>query len=356
MCIRDRSLSHEEATRRVGPYCGQGACLSTEASEEKETAQQEEEVNELALFAGAGGGILGGKILGWRTVCAVEYEEYAAGVLIQRQNDGLLPPFPVWDDVRTFDGKPWRGTVDVVSGGFPCQDISAAGKGAGLDGERSGLWREMARIISEVRPRFVFVENSPILTSRGLGVVLGDLAEMGFDAEWCVLSAADCGAQHLRERIWILADASSGRCGQSCERQVEQQGRTETISASDAGEAVAHTDRNAGIERRQSNPQERARGRHADRSSISTALANANGAGPLPCSYAGVHRCQEGGRAWHEQSERFSGWPTEPGVGRVVDGMATRVERIRAIGNGQVPRVAAAAFSILLGRLRDSCI
>ena len=86
-------------------------------------------MNELALFAGAGGGILGGKLLGWRTVCAVEWEQYPASVLCARQNDGFLPPFPIWDDVQTFDGKPWRGIVDVVSGGFPCQDISVAGGG-----------------------------------------------------------------------------------------------------------------------------------------------------------------------------------------------------------------------------------
>ena len=90
-------------------------------------------MNELALFAGAGGGILGGKLLGWRTVCAVEWEPYPASVLCARQNDGLLPPFPIWDDVQTFDGKPWRGIVDVVSGGFPCQDISAAGNGGKLN-------------------------------------------------------------------------------------------------------------------------------------------------------------------------------------------------------------------------------
>ena len=88
-------------------------------------------MNELALFAGAGGGILGGHLLGWRTVCAVEWEQYPACVLAARQNDGLLPPFPIWDDVQTFDGNPWRGIVDVVSGGFPCQDISAAGTGGG---------------------------------------------------------------------------------------------------------------------------------------------------------------------------------------------------------------------------------
>ena len=162
-------------------------------------------MNELALFAGAGGGILGGKLLGWTTVCAVEIEPYCRRVLMQRQNDGLLDPFPIWDDVATFDGKPWRGIVDVVSGGFPCQDISCAGKGAGIDGERSGLWGEMARIIGEVRPRFAFVENSPMLTVRGLGRVLGDMAEMGFDAKWGCVSAASQGAPHIRERVWIRA-------------------------------------------------------------------------------------------------------------------------------------------------------
>jgi site-specific DNA-cytosine methylase len=101
-------------------------------------------MNELALFAGAGGGILGGHLLGWRTVCAVEWEPYPASVLCARQNDGFLPPFPIWDDIQTFDGRPWRGIVDVISGGFPCQDISAAGKGAGLtesEAECGEKWR-----------------------------------------------------------------------------------------------------------------------------------------------------------------------------------------------------------------------
>ena len=162
-------------------------------------------MRELALFAGAGGGILGGHLLGWRTVCAVEWDSYAASVLVARQNDGSLPAFPVWDDVQTFDGRPWRGRADVVSGGFPCQDISCAGKGAGLDGDRSGMWRHMARIIGEVRPRFAFVENSPMLTVRGLGIVLGDLAALGYDARWGVLGADDAGAWHRRDRIWIVA-------------------------------------------------------------------------------------------------------------------------------------------------------
>ncbi len=168
-------------------------------------------MNELALFAGAGGGILAGKLLGWRTVCAVEWEPYAACVLAARQNDGLLPHFPVWDDVQTFDGRPWAGIVDVVSGGFPCQDISIAGKGAGITGERSGMWRHMARIVGEIRPRYVFVENSPALITRGLGVVLGDLAALGYDCKWTVLGAADVGAPHQRDRFWLVAHANSLR-------------------------------------------------------------------------------------------------------------------------------------------------
>ena len=162
-------------------------------------------LREMALFAGAGGGILGGKLIGWECVCAVEWEPYPAAVLAARQNEGFLPPFPIWDDVQTFDGKPWRGFVDVVSGGFPCQDISAAGKGAGIDGERSGMWKHMARIIGEVRPKYVLVENSPVLTSRGLGVVLGDLAAMGYDAEWGVFGAYQAGLDHGRARIFLLA-------------------------------------------------------------------------------------------------------------------------------------------------------
>ena len=170
-------------------------------------------MRELALFAGAGGGILGGKLLGWRTVCACELNPYCRAVLLARQRDGLFDPFPIWDDIRTFDGLPWRGAVDVVSGGFPCQDISALGKGAGIDGPKSGLWREMARIIGEVRPRFAFVENSPMLVQRGLARVLGDLAELRFDARWGIMGADEVGAPHICKRIWLVAFAAAAPDG-----------------------------------------------------------------------------------------------------------------------------------------------
>jgi DNA (cytosine-5)-methyltransferase 1 len=240
----------------------------------------ENKLRELALFAGAGGGILGGKLLGWRTVCAVEIDPYCRQVLLARQRDGMLEPFPIWDDVCTFDGKQWRGQVDVVSGGFPCQDISAAGKGAGIDGERSGLWVEFARIIREVRPRFAFVENSPMLTSRGLGRVLGDLAEMGFDVEWGVLGADSLGLQHRRHRIWILADTDSNN----------QQRRSGIVQM-------------------------------------------------------GWKRCESQAEAARKLIRPK--WRVKPGVPIVAYGVANRVEQLGAIGNGQVPCVAASAWNLL---------
>lgn len=248
-------------------------------------------MNELALFAGAGGGILGGHLLGWRTVCAVEYAAYPASVLLARQNDGILPPFPIWDDVRDFDGKPWRGIVDVVSGGFPCQDISSAGKGAGIEGTRSGLWREMARIIGEVRPRFVFVENSPLLVSRGLAVVISDLASLGYDARWMCLSAGECGANHERDRLWIVGEVSN----------------TNEISISDA------------VRKRQ---QEQ---RH----------------------YANASDCQADRERKTGYVIHDSRWPDESGFCRVAHGVAARMDRVKAIGNGQVPLCAATAWRLL---------
>jgi DNA (cytosine-5)-methyltransferase 1 len=280
-------------------------------------------LNELALFAGAGGGILGGHLLGWRTVCAVEWEQYPACVLAARQNDGLLPPFPIWDDVQTFDGKPWRGIVDVVSGGFPCQDISAAGKGAGIEGERSGMWGEMARIICEVRPKYAFIENSPMLTTRGLGTVLADLAKMGFDAEWGVFSAADVGANHLRERIWIVAkDTQQHRFFSHSEHNGIGWGEQQSKSSQEKNGAMANTSG----ERLQ---------RYGNKGSIIESQSKADFTRGSLNNWS---------RTW---------WQSEPSIQRVVNGMASRVDRLKAIGNGQVPKVASTAWQILSERLKE---
>ena len=148
---------------------------------------------------------MGGKLLGWNTVCAVEINPFARAILLARQKDGMLNRFPIWDDITTFNGHRWKGFVDIVTGGFPCQDISQAGKGQGIGGKRSGLWNQMARVISEVQPQHVLVENSPLLISRGLDVVLADFAQMGFNAKWGIISAENTKAPHQRKRIWIVA-------------------------------------------------------------------------------------------------------------------------------------------------------
>jgi len=247
-------------------------------------------MNELALFAGAGGSILAGKLLGWRTVCAVEIDAYARSVLLARQRDGILEPFPVWDDVCTFDGKPWSGHVDVITAGFPCQDISSAGKGAGIEqGERSGLWSEAARIIGEILPSFALLENSPMLTHRGLGIVLRDLAEMGYDAEWGVFTAAECGFQHKRERMFIVAHSAKVRRRHNC--KIQSKVYLEDATRWKARTCVSH----------------------------------------IP----------------FELSAPVDGEFTY----RKDDGLAAAVDRFRACGNGWVPQVAVRAWQELMGRL-----
>lgn len=196
-------------------------------------------MNELGLFAGAGGGLLASRLLGWRTVCAVELDAHCQRVLAQRQRDGMLDPFPIWDDVRTFDGRPWRGLVDVISGGFPCQDISSAGARAGITGERSGLWREFARIIREVRPGYVFVENSPDLVTRGLGVVLGDLAALGFDARWELATSAP-RTTGTASGSWPTPTAAMGAHGWSVAKKRDPRRQSEAIHRTVMAEVRAH--------------------------------------------------------------------------------------------------------------------
>src|SRR6185312_5367478 len=152
-----------------------------------------------SLFAGIGGFDLGFERAGFKTIWQVEIDSFCRRVLAKH-----FPEAERFEDVRDC-GKHNLRPVDVICGGFPCQDISNAGKRAGIDGERSGLWSEFARIIGELRPRFVVVENVAALLGRGMGRVLGDLAEIGYDAEWQVISAAEMGALHLRERVWIVA-------------------------------------------------------------------------------------------------------------------------------------------------------
>jgi len=298
-------------------------------------------MNELALFGGAGGGILGGILLGWNCRCAVELNAFCARRLMQRQNEGYLPPFPIWDDVCTFDGSEWAGYIDVVSGGFPCTDISIAGNGAGIDGKESGLWREMYRIIGEVRPRFVLVENSPALTFRGRLRVVGDLALLGYDMRWGIMGAEDAiwlgGTpvfDHERKRIWILAFTDAAGFGRE-QAGTRQSARSDPSPTDTDGERWKEAGRLLSAQ-----PEERTSGRNQE-------AAESNGLG---CEQ--VESQDDGGTVGEgsisEASEPTGGWwSTEPNVDRVVHGLANRVDRLTAIGNGQVPAVVKIAWETL---------
>ncbi len=249
----------------------------------------------LALCAGVGGLELGisAAVPNYRAVCYVERGAYVSSLLAARMEAGDLPPAPIYSDLRSFDGRPWRGVVDLVSAGYPCQPFSVAGSRAGADDPRH-LWPEVYRIIREARPRLVFLENVPGHLSMGFGDVLGDLAAAGYAAEWGVFSAAEVGAPHLRKRLFCLAfsDAYSG-------------GRQEQREPKPGG-------------------QQGQRGREP-------------------------HRLRQGREQPHP-AKTAGRWGVEPNVGRVVDGAPFRVDRLRALGNAVVPDQAALAFRELLWR------
>ena len=225
--------------------------------------------------------------------------------------------------------------------GFHAKTLASRGGGAGIDGERSGMWKHMARIVGEVRPRYVFVENSPALLTRGLGRVLGDLAALGYDCRWTVLGAADVGAPHQRDRFWLVGSDSDrlrlDRQGNSEERQQPGSRRQAWGELASLCGEVAHTN---GV--RQLQPQGSechqwgwagdggAEMRDSDRQGLAV--------GQGQSSYA---------RQELKTIERTDWWQSEPNVGRVAHGVAARVDRLKAIGNGQVPLCAATAWRIL---------
>ena len=156
----------------------------------------------LDLFSGIGGFALAARWAGIETIGFCEIDKYAQKVLQKN-----FPGVPIYEDVTKLNGSEFKD-IYLLTGGFPCQDISIAGKGAGIEGERSGLWSELFRIIGEVRPRYALIENVPALTFRGGTRVIGDLAEIGYDTEWQIVGADDVGAPHRRKRIWIVAYAN----------------------------------------------------------------------------------------------------------------------------------------------------
>ena len=299
------------------------------------------------LFAGIGGIGLGFERAGFEVGWQVEKDEYANRVLRKH-----WPNVRRWDDVCTFPPEPvddWR--VDVIAGGFPCQDISNAGQRAGIDGERSGLWGEFARIVSVLRPRFVVVENVAALLIRGMGRVCGDLAACRYDAEWRVVPAGGpggVGAPHRRERVFIVGySSSSGRepaRGGLCEGNPEEQRKRRPTDASNKSGDVPDA---AGVRRRPPG-----RGKNAGPKRITTVcprdVPDADSDGRIENPDGESFEAGRDGPQKRSAVRVFAGrntmqcedWEAEPDVGRLVDGVPNRVDRLRCLGNAVVPAVA----------------
>lgn len=181
-------------------------------------------LNGLDLFSGIGG--ISYALRDYvRPVAYCELDPYCQGTLLSRMYDGNLQHAPVWDDIRTLNGQQFMGFVDIISGGFPCQDISIAGHGKGLEGERSGLFFQIIRLAKEIKPKFLFFENVPAILSKGANQCVDTITEMGYDCRWCVISAASVGALHKRERWFLLANSKSERCEE--ERQSLRETKTQ---------------------------------------------------------------------------------------------------------------------------------
>ena len=260
-----------------------------------------------SLFAGIGGIDLGLERAGMECKWQVEIDPFCSKVLAKH-----WPNVERYEDVRRV-GSDTLGPVDLIAGGFPCQDVSTAGEGAGIkEGTRSGLWFEFHRIICELRPRYVFVENVPGLLSNGMGIVLGDLAEIGYDAEWEVLSAADVGAPHLRRRVFIVAYTTELQCdGGNDNAGISTQGGTVSKSGNrcrpkDVANPLCVRQQRQGKQADASNQAENREGQTSDVIDV--------GLGHF--------------------------WRTEPNVGRVAHGVPSRVDRLKGLGNAVVPQCA----------------
>lgn len=290
-------------------------------------------MRELSLFSGAGGGLLGTKLLGWKHCGYVEFNDYCQRVIAQRIKDGILDEAPIFGDIRAFirEGyaESYQGMVDVVTGGFPCQPFSLAGKRRGADDERN-MWPETIEAIRVIRPRFVLLENNPGIEPY-LPVVFSDLRR----AHYCVhppayIAAAAMGAGHLRKRIWIYAHLDPVRC----------QNRADTKN----GRPSLNEKRHGEIQKSERNAIECWPG---DDNQI---RAYINSAG-----FSDAERCEAVREIYRESSacardrkaERLPYWETEPGLVRVVHGVAHAMDRIKALGNGQVPAVVKTAWRLL---------
>ena len=271
------------------------------------------------LFSGIGGWELGLERAGMEVAWHCEADPFCRRVL-----DRHWPSVPCFEDVTTLRNPPH---VDVLAGGFPCQDISVAGKGAGLEGARSGLWSEFARLIGEVGPRYVLVENVSALLGRGLGTVLADLSALGYDAEWDCLPASAFGAPHRRDRVWIVAYPD----GELLREQPVRERR---------GEGAAVTGRDGSSRPVADAPSDGPGQGWSGRSSGDGADGQDVPSQRVADAYRDEYEGPSHEVGWSSGSELWRTWATEPNVGRVADGVPARVDRLRSLGNALVPQVA----------------
>jgi len=264
----------------------------------------------LDLFSGIGGISLALNEYA-RPIAYCEIDRYAQSVLLSRMLDGSIETAPILRDITRIDGTKLRGHVDLICGGFPCQDISVAGNGAGLEGKRSGLFFEIVRLVKEIQPTFIFLENVPAIRTRGLDRVCFELAKIGYDLRWTIISAASVGANHKRERWFLLAHANRMR-------KLSEKREHDRIGYS--GKDVADT-MYEGLEGF-NEPREGARSIQQKTISVSRGDGNKG--------------------QW---------WATEPSVGRVVNGLQDRSHRIKCLGNSVVPLQVKTAFEKLMGKI-----
>lgn len=267
------------------------------------------------LFTGYGGITLG--LSDWtRPIAYCEIDRYCQAILLSRISEGKLPNAPIWDDIQTLDGTQFRGEVDIIYGGFPCQDISYAGLGKGLGGDRSGLFFELHRLVKEINPKFIFLENVPGIRTRGLRTIIRAFTDLRYDCRWTRVSAKEVGANHLRQR-WFLLGYSNSNNDRRNLRKLSRQAETEL------------------------GPKDEYKNETGQFSASGKSLANPDSNGRWSKSWT-----QEAGG---QETNNHGWWKVEPKVGRVVDGVAFRLDRIKALGNGVVPLQAKNAFEKLLG-------
>lgn len=292
--------------------------------------RKHDDLRGLSLCAGVGGLDLGLHLAepGYRTVCHVERNSFAAATLVARMADASLAPAPVWDDLRSFDGRPWRGRIHIVTAGYPCQPFSLAGHRKGEDDPRH-LWPEVARIVRESGPEWCFFENVIGHLSLGFDTVAGELQGMGYRVAAGVVSAAEVGGSHIRERMFILAHA---------DLQGQRQSRLHRSDAG-AGSGVQERPQPGGQSDR---PMECGQGMGADVGHDDGGRVEAPAPGLFPPMPGDLVE-------WGETLGRFP--QLKPSLQRLDDGVATWLDRSSAAGNGVVPLAAARAWRMLRAEL-----